>query len=86
MTELPKGFVTVVDADEEGYKLVMFNGENRLNFSGGYTHGVYVINKFILPSVRILYNKREQIQIKLVLNLVCRAKVPSAKPKLQYFF
>ena len=40
LSALPQGFVTVVDADEEGYKLIMFNGENRLNFSGGYTHGV----------------------------------------------
>ena len=40
LSAIPKGFVTVVDSDVEGYKLILFNGENRLNFSGGYTHGV----------------------------------------------
>ena len=40
LTEIPEGYVTVTDADIAGYKLILFNGENRLNFSGGYDHGV----------------------------------------------
>ena len=39
LVENPEGYVTVVDADVEGYKLIKFNGQNRLNFSGGYEHG-----------------------------------------------
>ena len=40
LSTMPKGFVTVEDSDAEGYSMILFNGENRLNFSGGYTHGV----------------------------------------------
>ncbi len=39
LTENPEGFVTVENSDVDGYKLIMFNGVNRLNFSGGYAHG-----------------------------------------------
>ena len=39
LVESPEGFVTVEDADAEGYKIIFFNGQNRLNFSGGYDHG-----------------------------------------------
>ena len=39
LTENPEGFVTVVDSDVEGYKNIMLNGTNKLNFSGGYSHG-----------------------------------------------
>ena len=39
-TENPEGYVTVEDADVAGYFIIKFNGANRLNFSGGYTHGV----------------------------------------------
>ncbi|MBO7239502.1 MAG: hypothetical protein J6V23_03365, partial [Bacteroidaceae bacterium] len=38
LTEIPEGYVTVTDADIAGYKLILFNGQNRLNFSGGYDH------------------------------------------------
>ena len=39
LTAAPEGFVTVIDSDVEGYKLILFEGKNRLNFSGGYEHG-----------------------------------------------
>ena len=39
LTEGPVATAVIADADVEGYKNILLNGENKLNFSGGYTYG-----------------------------------------------
>lgn len=40
LTSEPEGFVSIEPADVDGCFFVKFNGQNKLNFSGGYTHGI----------------------------------------------
>ena len=46
LVDTPSDYITIATSDVSGYFVLKFNGEDsgKMNFSGGYTHGAYLIN------------------------------------------